>query len=1822
MNNSNSQSQIEIPNYQITETLYTGSRTTVHRGIRTIDQLPVVIKLLKNPYPSFQELIQFRNQYTIAKNLNSPLIIKTYSLEAYSNSYALIMEDFGGISLKQWGLESQKPSLREFLQIAITLCDALELLYQERIIHKDIKPSNILINPQSQQIKLIDFSIASRLPRETQTLINPNILEGTLAYISPEQTGRMNRGIDYRTDFYSLGITFYELLSGELPFQSKDLIELVHCHIAKMPSELSKRQEAKGNREEREKRGEIPQVLSDIVMKLMAKNAEDRYQSALGLKHDLENCLTQLQKNGQIQPFPIGKRDLCERFLIPEKLYGREKEVQQLLDSFERISNPPESNEERKAEMILVAGFSGVGKTAVVNEIHKPIVRQRGYFIKGKFDQFNRNIPFSGFVQALRDLMEQLLSETDHQLENWKTQILSALGKNGQVIIEVIPELQQIIGQQPRVPQLSGSAAENRFNLLFSKFIQVFSTAKHPLVIFLDDLQWADSASLKLIELLMSETCHYLLLIGAYRDHEVSTVHPLMLTLAEINQKRKKAIETITLEPLSLSHLNQLIAETLNCSLKLAEPLSELLHQKTKGNPFFTTVFLKVLYEEGVISFNRELRYWQCELTAVKMLALTGDVVEFMAMQIEKLAPETQKVLKLAACIGNRFDLTTLATVSQDSFTETAVELWPALQEGLVLPTSKIYNFFTAANELNIEAESETLDLSYTFLHDRVQQAAYSLIPEEEKQKTHLQIGYLLLRHEKEVQDQKIFEIVNQLNIGRELITDYSAKEELATLNLMAGKKAKNSTAYSAAVQYLTIARELLTHEIWQIKYPLALDIYTEATEVAYLNGNFEEMEQLATLVLAQAHTLLDQVKIYEIKIIANILQTKLLEAIEIGREILKPLGTELPEQPTEAYIGEKMAEIVQNLQGKSIEELIELPAMTDGYRLGAMQILSSLWPAAYIGSPGMLPPMVFEMVNLSLKYGNSPMSAVGYSIHGLMLCGVFGDLNSGYQFGEVALKLVDQLNAREFKAKVLTVFATFIQHWKTHLSQDIPIFKEGAAIGLEIGDLEFTGYSTINSCLYSFLLGKNLAELNLEIPTALEMLTVINQDVAQSWVKVYWQTALNLLEGAKKPTKLKGRIYNEKEMLPVHQKNNDFPAICHFSICKLILSYLFEDYPEALKNAGEGEKYLGGLTGMAHIPTFYFYDALTRLALCKHHLNSTEKENLWQPVETHLEKMRNWANYAPMNYLHKLELMEAEKHRVLGQRYEAMEIYDRAITGAKENKYVQEEALANELTAKFYLDWGKDKIAAGYMQEAYYCYTRWGAKAKAHHLQTHYPQLLQPILHQQRLNLNPSETLIFPVTSSTQTSSNSVSDILDLNSVLKAAQVISSSLELETLIASLTRIILENSGAKKAALILPQNKTWEVKAITLIHQDEIQTSLESQLLEHCAALPGNIIHYVKNTKKTIVIDNCQTEIPGLMGEYLLKHQPQSVLCTPILNQGNVMGILYLENQLISGVFTCERLSVIHLLSCQAAISLENAQLYRQAQQALKDLQQAQLQIVQSEKMSALGNLVSGVAHEMNNPLGFIFSSIKQAQPTLKEMIEHLKLYQDNFPANEAILNHALEIDLNYNLEDLPKVIETMLVACERLKNISTSLRTFSRADQDHKIFFNLHEGIDSTLLILKHRLKANQFRSGIEVVKNYGEIPLIECFPGQLNQVFMNLLANSIDALDECSQEGNFKSKNSQPQKIWIGTERSKDGESVEIRIADNGMGIPEEMKEKIFEHLFTTKEVGKGTGLGLAIVRQIILEKHGGSIQVNSQPQEGSEFLITLPIKAQRFS
>ncbi|RCJ27451.1 serine/threonine protein kinase [Nostoc sp. ATCC 43529] len=1498
---------IALPGIAIQDKIYESSNSLVYRGIRD-DGVAIVVKILKQDYPSPQELTRYRQEYKITRSLNLEGVVKAYSQQDYQRTLVIILEDFGGESLEQW--MHKRPDifcpmpLSTFLGLAIALCDILGRIHAANVIHKDINPGNIVFNLDTGVVKIIDFGIATQFNRTNPTFKSPHVLEGTLAYLSPEQTGRMNRMLDYRTDFYSLGVTFYELLTGQLPFPTQDILELVHCHIAKPPIPVH------------ELNATIPKPISGIILKLMAKNAEDRYQSAWGIKADLERCAGQLAEMGQINAMSLGLQDVSEQFCIPQKLYGREAETKALLAAFDRVARketfgeicqlePGIENAQFNVELMLVAGYAGVGKTALVQELYKPITAKHGYFISGKFDQFRRNIPYSAIVDALQKLVQQLLGEPDEQVQQWQERLLSALGSNGQIIIDVIPEVELIIGKQPPVPSVGATEAQNRFNRIFQNFVRVFCSKEHPLVVFLDDLQWVDSATLKLIELiLLDEQTQSLFLIGAYRDHEVSPTHSLILMLESL-RNQGAVLQEIILTPLTLQPLSQLIAETLHRNPDTVRSLAQVVLRKTEGNPFFVGEFLKLLHSENLLTFDAQQLSWQWNLAEIEAQNITDNVVELLLRQLQKLPEVTQQVLSIAACVGSEFDLETLAIICERSPQAIFQGLLAAIQAELIQPLS--------------ELDENLLVQDYKFLHDRVQQAAYALIDEPQKQVVHLQIGRNLLeKTSPEQRFDRTFVIVDHLNQGINLINTQLERTEVARLNLMAGQKAKAATAYEAAFQYLNIGLKLLDTDSWLSEYDLTLALYSEAAAAAYLDGRFDEMEQLVEVVLNRAKTAIDKVQVYDSKIQGYLSQGNLKSALKIGLEVLKLLGVILPENPSELDVRGGLESTAALLAQREIEDLVNLPEMTAPEPLAAMSILANIGAAAFIVSPALVILITCKAVNLSINYGNAIWSPLYYAAYGFVLCGVVQDIELGYKFGQLALSLAERLNTKKGKAKALQLFSDHVMQWKVHLKETIPLLVEAYQEGVETGDFETAGYAAYDVCYNSFFVGEELTQLEQKTATYSKAVDRIRRKSPSTWIAIVWQTILNLLDRSLNPSRLVGRVCNEEQALPHALAVKDGTAIQMLYLHKVILCYLFEEYHQAVQTAILARQHFEEVTAIKVLPVFCFYHSLALLSLLLDASNS-EKLALLNCLNTNQEKMQKWAEHAPMNYLHEFYLVEAEKARVLGQFFEAEEFYERAIAGAAENEYIQEEALAYELAAKHYLARGREKIAQTYMKEAHYCYDRWGATAKVKDLEKRYPQFFP--------QSSRAASTSIPITAKTIT--NPFHTAFDLAAVMKASQAISREIELKQLLRSLMQILIENAGAQNGYLILENSGEWSIEAACELNTDE--NACATQVLQSIPIadqLPESIIQYVIRTLKPVTLNDATREGTFINETYIQQNQPQSICCLPLLNQAKLVGVLYLENRLTAGVFTPERSQVLQLLSTQAAIAIENANLY------------------------------------------------------------------------------------------------------------------------------------------------------------------------------------------------------------------------------------------------------------------------------------------------------
>ncbi len=1486
---------ITLPGITIHSKIYESLASLVYRGIREQDNCAVIAKVLKQDYPSPQELTRYRQEYEIIRFLNIEGIVKAYSQQDYQRTLVIFLEDFGGESLECWmrqQLDFCPMPLSVFLNMAIAITDTLGKIHAAHVIHKDINPGNIVFNPKTGVVKIIDFGIATRFSRTNPTFKSLYLLEGTPAYLSPEQTGRMNRMLDYRTDFYSLGATFYELLTGQLPFPTSDFLELVHCHIATPPIPPH------------ELNATIPQPVSDLILKLMAKNAEDRYQSAWGIKADLERCAQQLAEMGQINPISLGLQDVSEQFRIPQKLYGREAEIAALWVAFDRVVGS-----KGVREMMLVSGYAGVGKTALVQELSKPITAKHGYFIWGKFDQFRRNIPYSAIVDALQKLVQQLLGEPNKQVEVWRSRLLTALGSNGQIIIDVIPEVEFIIGKQPPVPEVGATEAQNRFNLTFQRFVRAFCAKEHPLVIFLDDLQWIDSATLKLIKLiLLDEQTQSLFLIGAYRDHEVFSTHSLILMLESL-RNQGAALQEITLTPLTLEPLTQLVAETLHRNPDTVRSLAQVVLRKTEGNPFFVGEFLKLLHSENLLTFDAQQLSWQWNLTEIEAQDITDNVVELLLRQLQKLPEATQQVLSIAACVGSEFDLETLAIVCEKSPKAIFQDLLEAIQAVLIQPLS--------------ELDEDLLVQEYKFLHDRVQQAAYALIDESQKQVVHLQIGRNLLeKTSPEQRSDRLFEIIDHLNQGLELVTARSERTEIARLNLMAGQKAKAATAYEAAFKYFTTGLQLLDTESWQSEYDLTLALYSEAAEAAYLQGHFDEIEQLVEVVLDRAKTVVDKVQAYDSRIQGYLSQGNLKEVLKTGLEALKLLGIDLIENPSQADIQRELESTAALLAEREIEDLINLLEMTAPEPLAAMSILANMGSAVFITLPALWILIVCKRVNLSINYGNTTWSPHSYVAYGSVLCGVVQDIELGYKFGQLALSLAERLHSKKGNSKTLMFSSFHILHWKVHLRRTITFLVDAYQNAVETGDFESAGYTAYFVCHNSFFAGEKLTQLEQKTATYRKAINQIRRESPSNWLAILWQTILNLQDRSENPSRLVGRVCNEEQALPHAIAVKDGSAIKILHLYKVILCYLFGEYHQAVQIAILARQHFEEVTAITVLPVFCFYHSLALLSLSLDASNS-EKSAWLNSVNTNQEKMQKWAEHAPINYLHKFYLVEAEKARVLGQFLEAEEFYERAIAGTAENEYIQEEALAYELAAKHYLARGRSKIAQTYMKEAHYCYDRWGATAKVKDLETRYPQFFPQ-------SSRAASTLI-PIT--TETITNPFHTAFDLAAVMKASQAISREIELKQLLRSLMQTLIENAGAQTGYLILENSGEWSIEAACELNTDENTcTTQVLQSIPIADQLPESIIQYVIRTLKPVALNDATREGAFINEPYIQQNQPQSIFCLPLLNQAKLVGVLYLENRLAARVFTPERSQVLQLLSTQAAIAIENANLYSELQ--------------------------------------------------------------------------------------------------------------------------------------------------------------------------------------------------------------------------------------------------------------------------------------------------
>lgn len=1781
---------LTIPGYKGFEKIAEGGFSEVYRALRIEDGCPVVIKIDREDPSIVAPINRFWQDYEITSNLKTPSIVKPYSLEQHQGRSVLVLEDFDGISLKML-LNQGLLSVSEGLNIAVKAVHCLIEIHSEDVIHKDIKPSNFIYNPEQSILKLNDFGFSVKQHREVPDLTQGEAIEGTLAYMSPEQTGRINRSVDYRSDLYSLGVTFYEIFTGTLPFESTDPMELVHSHIAKEPLPPHSFNPS------------IPIVLSEIILKLLAKPPEDRYKSAFGLKADLEACQTQYRTIGDIKPFPLGSADVSGKFLIPQKLYGRGREFQVLMHAFAFLSRKFEAKRQSSldvdnpggSELLLVSGQPGTGKTMLIQELHKPVVRLKGYFIQGKFDPFQRNTPYSAVIQAFQELVKFILIESLESVERWRLKMLNALGKNGGLITSVIPELELILGVQPHVEQVGPVEAHHRFHRIFLRFVAVFTDDEYPLVLFLDDLHWADTASLDLLkELTLDPDPHRLLLIGSYQDNEVDENHPLMITIAQIERIRSR-VETVNLQPLTVGDLKQLLADTLECSKEQGEPLAALLHQKTKGNPFFVREFLHSIDDLGLLKFAPQVG-WFWDLEKIKEQEVTENVVELMAETIAHLPQESQTILKWASCIGFRFSIDLLSLVAKKSHEETYSLLQSAFQAGILVHTHETQHF----------------------IHDRVREASYLLIPEDERQSTHYKIGRLLLDHNRgEHLEEVLFEVTNQLNMGTTLVEEPDEIYELAQLNLRAGQKAKSATAFSQASSYFETGTKLLDADCWQNHHELIFTLEANRAECTHLSGVYAEAEKQFDHLLEMPLTRRERVRTLSLRMAMYGQMQKMELAFDTLKSAMALFELGLPEDPDEL---ESLIHIektkIDQFRGKPLDHFMDLPPMTDPDQLTLFHLLTDSVAPLYYSNPTLLAYVALKLGNLAIEQGNSKESAFAYMILGYVLCTRYREYESGNAFGELALSMIDQWNEPALKNRSEYIYASFISHWKRSLRSTAPFHRSAFQYSLDMGDLYWAGLSAVAHVVFSMLRGVPLREVYQICQTYLTFTEKLQSPLFHFLCLLKQQQVLAFQGRTLSPTGLTDSHVIEDKIRECLVENGSDPTLFHYFHAKECLCYWFEDYDGALAMMNEAEKKLDMMNGYPTGVEHHFIHALI-LTATYFDFDAPKKEELSETLQQIQAKMKRLSENCPDNYLHKYLLISAEIARVEDRFDDAGALYDLAVESAHTNGYAQIEALANELAAKFYLARKRKFLSNTYLAEALRGYTKWGAHGKVHDLEQRYPWL------QSRVRFMDSQKTMNSIqkrTISEGTSLLSSSGKLDMNSVLKSTQALSSEIHLDHLLEQMIDIMIENAGAQKGLLILQENEQWVIRTnAQAFKSGEIDQQCQSSknrkttwvLLSDCKKLSIGIVNYVIHNQRHVVLGDAHNQGRFIQDEYVVKNKSKSILCNPIIHQGVLVGILYLENNLFTNAFTQDRLEVLRVLSVQAAISLENARLYRdqerlveektrELKKSLKTLQNTQDKLIVQEKLATLGTLTAGIAHEINNPLNIVLNYAALCGNLVEEL--EAELEKSETPPDPSEISDLLKMIL--------KSASEIKTHGKRTDEIVKSMQLHSRETrgvwQPYHINMLLEQACNEVDQILKNKkwdysvIIDSQFHTGLDK---------LDVVPQDLHRVFVNIMDNACYAMEQKHR----KKPNGYHPTLRISTLDL--GERIEIRIRDNGEGIARMHLDQIFEPFFTTKPPGAGTGLGLSLSYEIIVREHQGTFEVTSVQGEHTEFCICLP-------
>ncbi|MGQ0764651.1 MAG: response regulator [Gemmatimonadota bacterium] len=1734
---------VKISGFSSTSEIYRGRKTVIYRARRDKDGKPVVLKTLRGS--SADEAARFRHEYEIATLfVDVSGVSHAESFERYGSSQVMVMSDEGGESLRT-ACRGRRLSNPEFLAIARQLAATIGAVHERSIVHKDINTNNILWNRVTGRVELIDFGLASRLSREHQSAVSPHLLEGTLAYVSPEQTGRMNRTIDYRTDFYSLGVTFYELLTGTLPFTTNDPVELVHHHIARVPP--PPHEVATG----------VEPALSAVVMKLLSKTAEERYQSAGGLARDLEEIAAALGSGAPLTGFVPGRADVTDRLRIPQTLYGRTGEVAALLAAVERVAAGGTA-------LVLVGGYAGIGKSSLIQEIHKPVVRQQAFFVSGKCDQYHRNIPYASVLQAFRQLVGQLLTESAERVDAWRVRLSAALGANAQILIDVIPELEPVLGRQPAPAALGPIESQNRFNLLIERFIDTFARPEHPLVVFLDDLQWADPASLKLVERLTTDRERkYLCLVGAYRANEVSESHPLLLTANKVKASGLQ-VEQIMLHGLGLEDATQLISDALRCDHTRAQPLARIVVDKTGGNPFFLNQFLVALHNEGLLTFNHETGRWVWDPDQIRTRRITDNVVELMAGKIRKLRPSTQNALKLAACIGSRFDLKTLATVSQLPQRQVAADLWEAITEELIHPIGDDYRLVAAA-----ETESDR-SVAYEFLHDRVQQAAHSLIPDDEEKTVRARVGRLLLENSSPSElDERIFEIVNQLNFGAESTTDSDEKYRLASLNLNASRKARGALAWDAAARYLAVAISILPPDAWSERYQLAFECSLEYATALALSGDLDGANRAFAVVYERAKSAIERGSCCDVQ--SEVLQCagKAADAYSVANRGLALFGRQLPDD-ADTIKAETERLMAGLLTTEGTERLSRLEATSAEEALLISRLYDRAIISCYFSQPQNLGLVISKSLDAVLELGLTPQSGTAI-IWFAMISAMQGHTTLALSYARMAVDFVDRFNDPYVKGRVDMLGYCMCLGWTYTYRASEQSLHETYLLCHSTGDLQYASYALLCKYIAALLQGQDCRA----------MLEYCRQwrDYCQRYVPLELGQARIRVREMERLMGEPSEPVDADAIIAEYEQAQNFTDVCESLMELARVGTIFGDHAAsyALSRRAEPMIINGAAGNLLLIAAFHHSLGVSAARLFEAESDPERKREFGEQLDACLARLRGWATLSPDNFASYCSHIEAERARVDGKEEAAVAAYLSTIRHAHDHGYLMLQAMAHESLAVLYGTAGLG-FARAHNEEAHSLWLSAGALGKASQVSG-------------RAGMLPVARTSLEGSALQQTVSGVALEVLDFASVIKAAQTLSSEIVLEKLLEKVMASVIESAAAESGFLILREGQRLLIEAESHV---ECGVAISPRTdAEDSGRLPASIIRYVARTTSPVVLVDAGTEGLFTSDPYITENETKSVLCMPLMLQGEVTGLLYLENNLTPGAFTEERMRVLHVLASQAAIAIENARLIarlREQNLTLEDRISERTRALQdTNRELEAARLRADAANEAKSR--FLASMSHELRTPLNAIIGYSEMLQEE----------AADIGPSFT-EDLQKIT----VAGKHLLGLINAVLDLSKIEAG-KMDFVLEEFLLPELLRdIEAVIRPLASKNGNRLVVVSSDMGRMRADPMKVRQVLFNLLSNS------CKFTSNGVVT------LTVDREMADEREWCVFAVHDTGIGISPSQAEELFQE-FTqvgteTSRTYGGTGLGLALSRRLC-RIMGGDITMESIPGEGSTFTVRLP-------